>query len=360
MAPRSASSPRRDGVRHRRRHGHGQDARHPPDRRGDPPRRPCASASSTASARRRRRRRPGTSSSSPPGLRAGGSRMATSWRPTRWSSTRSTRPPPSWNSVSRSASARAAGSSGCRRQSIRGSTRAISRPPRCIESRAFDPAKAAACTVVRKEPSEFLDDRFLRDVVRDSAVASACFSRRGPRWSRRRQRRRAISPDHGGVLSRRRADPRHPPVPRRRRAQAVRARDDGGGPERAQRARARHGRDRRHALHQRDRARPQRADPAAPRRQRDPADGGARARPRRRAGACSSCPIATSTSRTLRPASRSFSWPATPSASRSPAPRSACARDDLDLPVPARSRRIPACGRAAGARAASSIRRLGG
>lgn len=36
-----------------------------------------------------------------------------------------------------------------------------------VESTAFDPAKAATVRVVRKEPMEFLDDRFLRDVVRD-------------------------------------------------------------------------------------------------------------------------------------------------------------------------------------------------
>ncbi len=35
-----------------------------------------------------------------------------------------------------------------------------------LESSAFDPAKAAAVRVLRKDPVEFLDDRFLRDVVR--------------------------------------------------------------------------------------------------------------------------------------------------------------------------------------------------
>ena len=35
-----------------------------------------------------------------------------------------------------------------------------------IESAAFDPAKAAAVTVVRQQPLEFLDDRFLKDVAR--------------------------------------------------------------------------------------------------------------------------------------------------------------------------------------------------
>jgi ATP-dependent helicase HrpA len=35
-----------------------------------------------------------------------------------------------------------------------------------IESTAFDPTKAATVRVVRKDPTEFLDDRFLRDVVR--------------------------------------------------------------------------------------------------------------------------------------------------------------------------------------------------
>jgi hypothetical protein len=35
-----------------------------------------------------------------------------------------------------------------------------------IESAAFDPAKAASVTVVRREPTEFLDDRFLKDVMR--------------------------------------------------------------------------------------------------------------------------------------------------------------------------------------------------
>jgi ATP-dependent helicase HrpA len=36
-----------------------------------------------------------------------------------------------------------------------------------IESSVFDPVKAATVRVVRKDPLEFLDDRFLRDVVRD-------------------------------------------------------------------------------------------------------------------------------------------------------------------------------------------------
>src|SRR5579862_4615414 len=35
-----------------------------------------------------------------------------------------------------------------------------------IESTAFDPAKAATVRVVRRDPREFLDDRFLREVVR--------------------------------------------------------------------------------------------------------------------------------------------------------------------------------------------------
>jgi len=35
-----------------------------------------------------------------------------------------------------------------------------------VESSAFDPAKAATVRVARKDPMEFLDDRFLRDVVR--------------------------------------------------------------------------------------------------------------------------------------------------------------------------------------------------
>src|ERR1700722_18270664 len=34
-----------------------------------------------------------------------------------------------------------------------------------IESAAFDPAKAATVTVVRKEPTEFLDDRFLKEAL---------------------------------------------------------------------------------------------------------------------------------------------------------------------------------------------------
>src|ERR1700722_18525437 len=36
-----------------------------------------------------------------------------------------------------------------------------------LESEAFDPAKAAQVRVLRKDPIEFLDDRFLRDVVRE-------------------------------------------------------------------------------------------------------------------------------------------------------------------------------------------------
>jgi hypothetical protein len=36
-----------------------------------------------------------------------------------------------------------------------------------IESSVFDPSRAAKVTVVQKEPTEFLDDRFLKDVTRD-------------------------------------------------------------------------------------------------------------------------------------------------------------------------------------------------
>ena len=72
-----------------------------------------------------------------------------------------------------------------------------------------------------------------------SGAASACSCRRAPRSRRRRQRRRAVPADHGRVLSRRRADPRDPAVPRGNGApKPYRPRDDCGGPERAQRARA--------------------------------------------------------------------------------------------------------------------------
>ena len=71
--------------------------------------------------------------------------------------------------------------------------------------------------------------------------------------------RRVRAAHQHGVLSRRRADPHSAAVPRGRRAEAVLPRDDGGGPERAQRARARHGGHRRREVLQRHRPRPQRA-----------------------------------------------------------------------------------------------------
>ena len=98
----------------------------------------------------------------------------------------------------------------------------------------------------------------------------------------RPRRGRALAAARHGVLPRRRADPRDPAVPRRGGATAVPARDDGGGTIGAQHPRARHRGDLRRPLCQRRRARPQRADAAVPRRQRNPADGGPGARPRGR------------------------------------------------------------------------------
>ena len=73
---------------------------------------------------------------------------------------------------------------------------------------------------------------------------------------------------------------------------------------------------------------------AAPRRQRDPADGGARARARRGRPRVHPLATATSTSARSSPPRRSSSSPATRSASRSPAPRLGVRADELELPVP--------------------------
>ncbi|CAA9304759.1 MAG: HrpA-like helicase, partial [uncultured Gemmatimonadaceae bacterium] len=137
-----------------------------------------------------------------------------------------------------------------------------------------------------REGGEPAAGRLPRRQVRDAAGAAE--ARRGGvppharrRGAGRRRRRGALPAPERGVLPRRGADPRDPPVPRGgRRREAVPARDDGGRPERAQRARPRHGDHRRHAVHQRDRPRAQRAHPRAPGEQRDPADGRARARAR--------------------------------------------------------------------------------
>ena len=86
---------------------------------------------------------------------------------------------------------------------------------------------------------------------------------------------RTVAPSHCRVLSRRRADQGAATVPGGRSATAIPLGDDGGGTIGAEYPRPRHGGDLRRPLRQRGRARAERAAPALPRRQRDPADGGA-------------------------------------------------------------------------------------
>ena len=75
----ASSRARGAGLRHRRRHGHGQDARHPADRRGDPRHDDAARRRDQPRARGDARDADaGTSSSSRPASRAAGSRTATS------------------------------------------------------------------------------------------------------------------------------------------------------------------------------------------------------------------------------------------------------------------------------------------
>jgi hypothetical protein len=105
----------------------------------------------------------------------------------------------------------------------------------------------------------------------------------GSRGGGRRAGRRAPGRAHG-VLPRGRADPRDPPLPRGLGGEAVPARDDRGRPVGAQHHRARHRGDLRRAVRQHRGARAERAHPAVPRRQRDPADGGSGPRPRRGRG----------------------------------------------------------------------------
>ena len=181
----------------------------------------------------------------------------------------------------------------------------------------FDPAKAAQVKVVRKRAVRVSRRPVLCSSSAKQRRGVALFlpTRRGVEEAAEHVRRDGAAHQHG-VLPRRRADPHHPAVPRGRRAEAVLPRDDRGRPERAQRARARHRGHRRHAVLQRHRSRAQRAHAGAPRRERDPADGGARARARR--GRTRVHPLATATSSSKRCGrrSRSSSSPATRSASR--------------------------------------------
>ena len=79
-------------------------------------------------------------------------------RATRSSSTRSTRPRPSWSCVWRSASGPAAASSGSAPRSTRPSTPATSTARRCWRPSAFDPrAQGARCKVLPQKPEEFLE-----------------------------------------------------------------------------------------------------------------------------------------------------------------------------------------------------------
>ena len=280
MAPSSGRSrPEASRIRHRGRHRHRQDARDPADRRDNPRRRPAPRGRGQSRARGHardaylerhhrddRHRAPVVPGWGHPGDRHAGRRRDPSdvGRARAVSGARQTRA--------------VAGSSGCRRLSIRASMRGIStrrqwsRAPRSI------PRRLPTCEVVSTEPLEFLDDKFLRDVVRGrhgvgvflptraaveeaAAIVGARFPRITAAFYHGGEPIRVIRPFLEGQA----------PKP-------FRARDDGGGAERAQRARARHGGDRRHAVHQRDRARAQRAHPRAPGRERDSADGGARAR----------------------------------------------------------------------------------
>ena len=134
---------------------------------------------------------------------------------TRWSSTKSTRRAPSSSCAWRWASASGAASSGCRRRSIRRSTRGTSTAPTCCRCRRSTRARRRRSRCERKQPL---------DVPRRQvpAEAGALGARRGdvPADARgggggRRVGAHAISAHHRRALSRRRADSRDPPVPRR-------------------------------------------------------------------------------------------------------------------------------------------------
>ena len=195
--------------------------------------------------------------------------------------------------------------------------------PTCSRPAPSIPQLRAKVEVLPQTPEEFLDDRYIRHVIKERRGVAVFVPTRaeverlaaelGEQWPRA----------HDGVLSRRRADPGDPAVSRGRGGAAVPAGDDGGGPVGAQRPRARHRGHLRRALRQRGRARPQRAAPALPRRQRDPADGRPGARPGAGRRGRRSSATASSTSRSCGPRRRSSSSPATPSGWRSPAPRSA-------------------------------------
>ena len=193
-----------------------------------------------------------------------------------------------------------------------------------LETYAFDPALKAKVQVLpqtaRRVPQRALHPPRDEGEARRRGVSSRP-ARKSSDWraSLGEQWKRLTT----GVLPRRRADPGHPAVPGGGGRAALPAGDDRGRPIGAQRPRARHGGDLRRALRQRGRTRQERAPPALSRRQRDPADGRAGARPgAERRGGHPQRP-ATSTSRSSVPRHRSSSWPATRSGWRSPAPRSA-------------------------------------
>ena len=186
-------------------------------------RRRCASAWSTASARRRPRRRRGTSSSSPPASRGAGSRTATSCR----SDTLIVDEIHQTSAELELCLALgkrvglplhlAVGDGGPDVLRAATSTRAD-----VLEVFAFDPTKAAHGEGdAQGAARQFLDDKFLQQVVQGEARRRACSCRRARASRRRREHVRERCAAHQRrVLSRRRADPRHPAVPRGRRARS--------------------------------------------------------------------------------------------------------------------------------------------
>ena len=175
---------------------------------------------------------------------------------TRSSSTRSTRPRRSSSSVSHSASASAAASSGSPRRSIRRFYARYLDSADVIESTAFDPAQGGQGDRRRSRSARFpRATSSCSTVYKERRGVGVFLPTRAGVEEAAEHTRIAFSAHQRRVLSWRRADPHHPAVSRRHGAQAVSARDDRGGSERAERARSRHRRDRRHAIHERHRAR---------------------------------------------------------------------------------------------------------
>ena len=157
------------GLRHRRGHRHRQDARDPPDRRGDP--RNGASGRRRGEPRARGdagRRRPGTSSSSPPASRGAGSRTTSSPR-------RDTLIVDEIHQTSAELElCLALGKRvGCRFVWLvgdRGSDVLRALPRQCRRARdrrRSIPDSRRKVEVLRQQPDEFLNERFIQHVIKE-------------------------------------------------------------------------------------------------------------------------------------------------------------------------------------------------